>query len=609
MSTILNQGGRTKGEQEALEVAEESRETEWERPSFVADLFMGKVQWNAVSPFPEQDSADKKIGDELCRKIDDYFKANVDANEIDEKGDIPPQVMKGLADLGLFGMKIPKKYGGLGLTQVNYLRGLETVARHCSSIGATLSAHQSIGVPQPLYLFGTDAQKDKYLPMFAKGAVSAFALTEPEVGSDPARMSTTATPTPDGQHYVLNGKKLWCTNGPIADVMVVMAITPSIMVNGREKKQITAFIVEKDMPGVKTLHRCRFMGLNGIQNGLLEFTNVKVPKENVIWGLGKGLRLALITLNAGRLSLPSACVGGMKQALEYGMDWANSRTQWGTLIGGHEAVANKIGALAAHTYAIEAMTHLAGIWVDHKTQDIRLEAAMAKVYGSVQSHRLGDEMLQVRGGRGYERATSLKARGEKPFPLERMARDSRINQIVEGTSEILRLFIAREALDKHLKVAGEVLNPKAPMGKRLATAVKAAFFYAVWLPKQFLWIPSFGGGKLGCHRRFVACTAKKLARRTFFLMLKHGPKLEKQHMQLMRIVDVGMDLFAMSAALGRAATSSSAYAEELADVFCRDARFRVMTNFRALCCNSDKANRGLAKAVLGGQAAWITKSY
>ncbi len=616
-NAILNEKNRNKEELEAMEVAEEARETEWENPSFAAELFMGKFNTSAIFPYPEQSDEDKRIGDEYLAKLERFLKENLDPDKVDEEGVIPEKAMKGLAEIGAFGMKIPKEYGGLGLSQVNYNRALAMIAGYCSSTTALLSAHQSIGVPQPLKLFGTEAQKKKYLPRLAKGAVSAFALTEPEVGSDPARMSTTAVPSEDGSHYIINGTKLWCTNGAIAEILVVMALTPSIMKNGREKKQITAFIVEKDTPGFEVLHRCRFMGLNGIQNALLKFTNVKVPKENIIWGLGKGLRLALVTLNAGRLSLPSGCIGGMRQGIRMAKDWATSRSQWGALIGKHDAVANKIAVITSDLFAIEAITWLTGAWVDSKHQDIRLEAAICKVFASEHAHKAVEELVQIRGGRGYERATSLRARGEKPYPVERMLRDSRINMIVEGTSEILRLFIAREALDQHLKIAGDVLNSKLSIGKRLAAAVKAAGFYVYWYPYQWLaptfsyffyWPMSVGNLKLMCQLRYVSRMSHKLARTTFHQMLLNGPKLEKKHMQLSRIVDIAMDLFAIAASTARAAKKSAQghkNAPELSNVFYRGARKRILSNFASLCCNHDKKAYQLAQNINENKYNWL----
>ncbi len=615
-NVIIDERGKNKEEIEAMEVAEAAREQDWEHPSFVADLFMGKVQWNSLLPFPLQSDADRAAGDPFLKSLKEFFDKEVDPDKIDSDGLIPDSVLNGLAKLGAFGVKIPKEYGGLGLSQTNYARAMALIAGYCGSTAVTVSAHQSIGVPQPLLLFGTPEQKSKYLPLFAQGAISAFALTEPEVGSDPARLSTTATPTPDGNHYVINGTKLWCTNGAIADIIVVMAQTPPVIVKGKEKKQITAFIVEKSMPGFEVLHRCRFMGLHGIQNALLKFTDMKVPKENIILGLGKGLKLALVTLNAGRLSLPAGCVGAGRKALEVARVWGQERVQWGAPIGKHEFGAAKIASLSANLLAIEAVTWLSCHWNDSHDRDIRLEAAMAKLFSTVRWEHMVQETLQLRGGRGYETGPSLEARGEKNIPVERWVRDSRINQIVEGTNEILKLFIAREALDSHLKVAGDVLNHKLPMGKRFVAAIKAAWFYAFWYPRQWLGAIPLPTGldlapTLQGHASYVRTTSHRLARSTFHLMARFGPKLEKRQMQLGRVVDIATDLFAMAASLSYAGDRRGkpvlSGGVESADLFCREARERIEIHFARLSCNYDKEANQLARKVAEGQLIWQEK--
>jgi alkylation response protein AidB-like acyl-CoA dehydrogenase len=606
--TFIDDKNRSKDEVESLEVAEAARETKWEHPSFVGDIFMGHVQVGTIYPYPAQTAEDRKIGDAFLAKLEPFLKANLDGDKVDREGQIPDSVMKGLADMGCFGMKIPKEYGGLGLSQINYNRALAVVNEYCGSTTALLSAHQSIGVPQPLLMFGTDDQKKKYLPKFAKGAISAFALTEPEVGSDPARLSTTATPSADGETYTITGTKLWCTNGVIADHLVVMAQTPAIEVKGKKRPQITAFIVDKTMPGFEVKHRCRFMGLNGVQNGVLEFNNVKVPKENIIWGLGKGLKLALITLNAGRLSIPACCIGSSRTVIRECREWAKERKQWGAAIGKHEPGAHKLASMTANLLAMESITWLAGGWVDRGAQDIRIEAAMAKLFCSLRSHEIIEQGLQLRGGRGYETYASLKARGEKPYPMERLLRDSRINQIVEGTNEIMRLFIAREALDKHLEVAGDVLNPRLPIGRRLASLVKATVFYAWWYPKQWLSIcpwPMYSGmGAMGRQMRWAKRTTHRLARTTFHLMVLNGPKLEMKQMQLGRVVDIATDLFAMTATIGRAASGKEPHLQEVAQVFCKEARQRIRMNFVQIRRNFDKSNNRLAAKVMDGQLTW-----
>ncbi|MEO2016747.1 MAG: acyl-CoA dehydrogenase family protein, partial [Fuerstiella sp.] len=279
----------------SMEFAEDSRDTEWLHPSYSALLYQGKVKWELLHPFPRQSAEDKKIGDEFVAKLQAYLEEHYDADEVDKTGEIPDDNLNGLAELGCFAMKIPKEYNGLGLSQVNYNRALHLTGSYCGNLTALLSAHQSIGVPQPLLMFGTDEQKQKFLPRFRDGAISAFALTETNAGSDPRAMTTAATPSEDGSHYVINGEKLWCTNGTKANIIVVMAVTPPKIVRGKERKQITAFLVEMDTHGVEVLHRCRFMGLKALYNGVIRFTDVKIPRENMILEEGDGLRLALKT--------------------------------------------------------------------------------------------------------------------------------------------------------------------------------------------------------------------------------------------------------------------------------------------------------------------------
>ncbi len=606
--------GIEESKKQSLEVAEEAREKVWTKPSFLAQLFSGRCDWDLIFPYPEQNSEDKKIGDEFVPRIEKFLKDNLDPDEVDRTGVIPSRVVNGLAEMGCFGMKIPKEYGGLGFSQVNYNRVMQLVSSYCGSTTVLLSAHQSIGVPQPLLLFGTEEQKRKYLPRFVKGAISAFALTEPGVGSDPAKMITTATPVDGGEYYLINGEKLWCTNGVIADILIVMAQT-TVVDKGKEKKKITAFIVEKGMPGFEVAHRCQFMGLHGIQNGLLRFNNVKVPKENILWGIGQGLKLALVTLNTGRLTIPAATCGAVKWCLNLSRKWANEREQWGSAIGKHDAIAYKLASMAATTFAMESVTWLSSALADQKKTDIRLEAAMAKLFCSEGSWRITDDTVQIRGGRGYESAESLRARGEKGIPVERAMRDMRINLIIEGTSEIMRLFIAREAMDQHLRYIFPLLNPKTKPGDKIGIFLKAVKFYSFWYPQLwFGWkkspsrikVPS----KLKIHFDYVEVTARKLARNLFHAMMKYQAGLEKRQRVLFRIVNIGTDLFGIAASCSRAAmlyekNPSDEGPIELANLLSREAERRINRQFHGIFKNDDRSGYRIAMNVLAGKYEWL----
>ncbi|MFE0387979.1 acyl-CoA dehydrogenase family protein [Streptomyces bungoensis] len=600
-------------EREARQVAEAARQQDWHKPSFAKELFLGRLRLDLIHPHPLPDPESERRGEEFLGKLRAFCEAEVDSARIEREARIPDEVVAGLKELGALGMKIDPKYGGLGLTQLYYNKALALAGSASPAIGALLSAHQSIGVPQPLKMFGTQEQKDAFLPRCARTDISAFLLTEPDVGSDPARLATTAVP--DGDHYVLDGVKLWTTNGVVADLLVVMARVPK---SDGHPGGITAFVVEAASEGITVENRNAFMGLRGIENGVTRFHQVRVPAANRIGPEGSGLKIALTTLNTGRLSLPAMCAGSGKWCLKIARQWAAEREQWGKPVGLHEAVGAKISFIAATTFALEAVLDLSSQMADEDRHDIRIEAALAKLYGSEMAWLMADELVQIRGGRGYETAESLRARGERGVPAEQMLRDLRINRIFEGSTEIMHLLIAREAVDAHLSVAGDLIDPDKTLSDKARAGANAGVFYAKWLPKLVAGpgqLPTSyaefrHGVDLSVHLRYVERHARKLARSTFYAMSRWQGRMETKQGFLGRIVDIGAELFAMSAACVRAERMRGEgrhgrEAYQLADAFCQQARVRVEELFGRLWTNTDDLDRKVVKGVLGGAYEWL----
>src|SRR6267142_826370 len=538
-ASVIDTSKMSKGKREALELAEASRDPLDERGSFASNLFIGRYDFNRIYPWPEQSVEDRAAGQEFLASLEKYLRENIDADEIDRTGEIPQKNIDDLFAMGAFGVKIPKQYEGLGLSQVNYGRAAMLLGSWDENLTALVSAHQSIGVPQPLLLFGTDEQKKKYLPRVARHEISAFALTEWNAGSDPANMS-----------------------------------------------------------------------LRALYNGIVKFTNVRVPRENMIAKEGQGLKVALTPLNTGRLTIPAACVGLSKRLLDICRKWASERIQWGVPIGQHAAIAGKIAEMAGNTFAMEAMTFLTSGLVDRKAGDLRIETAMCKMWSTETTWKISDDAMQVRGGRGYETAQSLKGRGEPGIPVERFLRDCRINTIFEGSSEIMRLFIAREALDPHLKGGGAIFNTTLPMSERLKAVFTSGKFYAGWYPRQWF---STGAGKvdnlhrdLQKHVDYSARTSKKLARGLFHAMARFGPKLDREQLLLSRFVGIATELFAISASCSFAQYKidhgeSADEVLSVANYFCNSARARIDNYFAGARRNVDKRGYQLTQELLAGK--------
>ncbi len=605
------------GKAAALDLAESSRDPLDERGSFASNLFIGRYDFDRIFPFPAQSAEDRAKGDPFLKELREYLEANVDADEIDRTGEIPQKNIDDLFAMGAFGIKIPTAVRRARIV-ADELRAGRDVARQLgrepyrARLGASIdrcsaaAAHFRHGRAEERSICrGLRGRRFRLSPSPRRMPVPI-----------PANMSLRADPTEDGSAFILNGEKLWCTNLIKAGVLVVMAKTPPKMVKGRERKQITAFIVDVDSPGLEITYRCHFMGLRALYNGIVKFTNVRVPRENMIAKEGQGLKVALTTLNTGRLTIPAACVGLSKRLLEICRKWASERVQWGVPIGQHYAIAGKIAEMAGNVFAMEAMTFLTSALVDRKAGDLRIETAMCKMWATEATWRIADEAMQVRGGRGYETVQSLEGRGEEGIPVERFLRDCRINMIFEGSSEIMRLFIAREALDPHLKIGGAIFNTQLPTSERARAVFKSGKFYASWYPKQ--WMGASAGdleklhADLRPHVRYAAGASKRLARGLFHAMTRFGPKLDREQLLLARFVGIATELFAMSAtcAFAQHKIESGEPAAEILSVatyFCRSARMRIDTQFAGVSLNADRAGYDLTQELLAGKHADLRK--
>lgn len=542
--------------------------------SFGADLFRGRARLGDLGTDPAETAPLPRHEEEFLSGLRLFCESEADGQLIEREDSIPDSVIRGLADLGALAIRIPEEYGGLGMSAACYYRALAVVNGVHSALGELVAAHQSIGVPQPVLLFGTPEQKREFLPRCVRG-ISAFALTEPEVGNDPFRVRTTATPAPGAGTYTLNGVKSWVTNGVVADLLMVVAAVPE---SDAGPGGLTAFVVDADAPGVTVEHRSSFLGLRGLENGVIRLHGVRVGARNRVGGEGAGLEVALAAQDSGRLSLPAVCAGAAKWSLFIARRWAGVRRQGGRPIGEHDAVAGKLADMAAGTFALEAMVEIGGRRADLGF-DTGVDAELAKLFASERAWQIVDDLMQIRGGRGYETAESAAARGERGVPVERLFRDLRVGRIFDGSTEALRSFIAQDVF--------------ARLGEEGALPPSAG--------EEGVERP---GGVLGEHRRFVEDTAALLPSLITSLLPEwdgdEGPAVTGRSPG--RVVDIGAELYAMSVtcayAAARAGTEGAAL--ELADAFCRRARRAVSDSLEELRDNDDAQDRKLASRVLAG---------
>jgi len=567
---------------------------------FAKGLFQGHFVSDWVMPYPRIAETERGQLDQTLAELRKFLNEDLDPAEIDRKADIPRNVIDGLGRIGVLGMTAPAEYGGHGFSQLANTKILEELGTRCASTSVFVNAHHSIGI-RALLLFGTHEQKQKWLPKLCTGEwLGAFALTEKEAGSDAANVQTTATPSDDGSHYVLNGEKRYITNTAIAQVLTVMARTP---VPGKPGKDaITAFLVTPDMPGFELLDgRMEKMGIRGTATGKFALRNVKVPKENILGPLGKGLKVALTVLDFGRTTFGACCTGGAKTCLELAVKHANARKQFSKTLGNFDLVKKKISRIAADAYAMEAMTTVTASFIDRGLEDYMLETAMLKVFTTERLWECINDVFQVHGGAAY--MTDL--------PLERMLRDARINQIGEGANEVLTSFIAlvgmrgpgmefKEIYDTMMKPSRDGMTKAWAAGKnRLTATIRVP---EVPVQSEQLRAQARQLGRLIRHFNFAVNRA---------LVTYREPILDMQLVQE-RIANAAMDLFASTCVLSRidgeiqfAGRNGNAASPDhsAADLFLRQSFRRIRGFLAGLTDNDDRAVIAAAKSCLTSASA------
>jgi acyl-CoA dehydrogenase family protein 9 len=554
--------------------------------SFMKALFHGVIAEDMIFPYPELPSDDRENTSMILDSVRRYFAANVDAAKIDRDHAIPPEVMDGLKSLGLFGLQIPTDHDGIGLSASAYARVMQEVGGLDASVAVMLGAHQSIGL-KGILLFGTPEQKRKYLPRLATGEqTAAFALTEPSAGSDAAAIKTRAEISADGSHYVLNGAKIWITNGGFADVFTVFARTSSL--EEGQKPKITAFIVERGM-GVKNGPNEHKLGIRGSSTTELFFDDVKVPKENVLGEVGRGFKVAMEVLNSGRLGLASGSLGMCEVLLKLALERVNERRAFGRAIGEFGLIKDKIAAMLAQTYALESMTYLTAGIVDGKVSDYSLESAICKVFGSETLWYVVNDTLQIAAGIGYM----------QDYPYERMMRDARINLIFEGTNEILRCFIALSGMQGPGKALSDVVKamrePIKGFGLLSDFAVRKA--RTVLGRERLTRAHPLLSREAVIFEEFTG----ELASNTELVLRKHGREIAEMQFTQKRIAEMSIDLYAIAACIARTTRAIERRGEEgarreidLTSIFTTAAQKRLRQNVHDFSRNDDELRKAVA---------------
>lgn len=552
--------------------------------SFMKSLFHGVVDEGALFPFPETDRDEADTANRLVESVRRYFEKNVDSTQIDIDEKIPDSVLEGLKGLGVFGMAIPTTYGGGGMHHTTFARVMEEIGALDSSIAVTVGAHQSIGL-EGILLFGTDEQRAKYLPKLATGEhVAAFALTEPGAGSDAAAIQTRAEKR--GDKYILNGSKIWITNGAFADVFTVFARTSSS--EDGAKPRLTAFIVERGK-GLTIGKHERKLGIRGASTTEVFFENVEVPEANVLGEVGRGFKVAMEVLNNGRITLAAGCVGGAKRLIRLAVERAEERKAFGRAIGEFGLIKDKIAEMMAETFALESMTYMTTGLVDRHSRDYSIESAICKVYGSETLWRVANETLQIAAGTGYMCS----------YPYERFLRDARINLIFEGTNEILRCFIALSGMQG----PGEELTEVSKAMREPIKGFGLLSDFALRKAKSALGRERLSRAHPLLSRESVVLEefTSDLARNVDKVLRRHGRNIAEMQFTQKRVADMAIDLYAIASVIARTSRAIESRGEEgarreiaLASVFVANAEKRLRETAQSFDKNDDELRKSIA---------------
>ncbi|CAM5127083.1 unnamed protein product [Eretmochelys imbricata] len=518
------------------------------RSAYAKELFLGKLRKEEVFPYPEISNEELEEINQFVGPVEKFFSEEVDSKKIDQDAKIPPETLKGLKSLGLFGMQVPEEYGGLGLSNTMYARLGEIISLD-GSIAVTLAAHQAIGL-KGILMAGTDEQKAKYLPKLASGEhIAAFCLTEPGSGSDAASIQSRATMSEDGKSFLLNGSKIWISNGGLADIFTVFARTEVVDKDGAKKDKISAFIVERAFGGVTNGKPEDKLGIRGSNTCEVHFENTKVPVENVIGEVGGGFKVAMNILNSGRFSMGSASAGMIKKLIEMTAEYACTRKQFNKKLSDFGLIQEKFTLMAVKAYVMESMAYLTAGMMDRPgVPDCSVEAAMVKVFSSEGAWICVSEALQVLGGLGYM----------KDYPYERYLRDGRILLIFEGTNEILRMYIALTGM----QYAGKILTGKIKEMKKGNVGVALEIFVNKFRDSMGRKVDLGLVGTDGVVHPSLEESSKKLEENIYYfgttvegLLRRFGKTIVDEQLVLKRVADVSINLYAMTAAISRASRS------------------------------------------------------